>query len=634
LTVERKGTVSANGAATSVDELSIITPTGQLRRFELTPAIAVRVADPELGRELSRYLSVVGSARSRDFRRMIISARGTGERELSLSYISEVPVWKSTYRLVLPDGADKSAMLQGWAVVDNTIGDDWSGVKLSLVAGAPQSFVQEISQPYYLRRPVIENPSEVSTMPQAHEGTMETAAAVPFLGGMALRTALRGVVTDAQGAVVPGAQVLLRNGSTGETQRTTTDSSGNYTFAQAPVGNVAIEVEANGFQKTVLSQIFLAAGQMNEVSTSLKVGAAATEVEVTAAAPMVETNDAQLSTFSGNADAARRGDVFEYAIPEPVTIAKNQSALVPIVQKEIAVEKVTLWNPQQPQALHAVWITNGTGLTLDGGSFEVLDHGAFAGEGIMATVHPEEKRLLSYAADRAVSVVAQGAGEDEDEDEAVKVATRVRIAHGDIHIIREQHAAVTYTIHNADTSARTVVIEHPLRSGWKLAGAAKPEETSTGAYRFKESVAPGATKKLVVATTRPGEESFSFSNVTDEMVAGFLQEATVSPATAEAIKAFAGRKRAIAELDAEMQAKNKEMESIGADQGRLRENMKALRGSAEERSLLQRYTRQLNEQEDRIAALRGELAAVKARRDQLQTQLNADIERFVVDEKL
>ena len=84
----------------------------------------------------------------------------------------------------------------------------------------------------------------------------------------------------------------------------------------------------------------------------------------------------------------------------------------------------------------------------------------------------------------------------------------------------------------------------------------------------------------------------------------------------------------------QLDAKNKEMESIGGDQGRLRENMKALRGSAEERSLLQRYTRQLNDQEDRLATLRSELATVKARRDQLQTQLNADIERFVVDEKL
>src|SRR5439155_161344 len=81
-----------------------------------------------------------------------------GERDVFVSYISEVPIWKSTYRIIFPDKPGEKPLLQGWAIVDNTIGEDWKDVQLSLVAGAPQSFVQNISQPFYTRRPVIALP--------------------------------------------------------------------------------------------------------------------------------------------------------------------------------------------------------------------------------------------------------------------------------------------------------------------------------------------------------------------------------------------------------------------------------------------------------------------------------------------
>src|SRR4029450_12775342 len=83
----------------------------------------------------------------------------------------EVPVWKSTYRLGLPDQGRKP-MLQGWAIVDNTLAQDWSDVELSLVAGAPQSFVQQISQPYYAQRPIVPLPPAFLLQPQTHAGTL------------------------------------------------------------------------------------------------------------------------------------------------------------------------------------------------------------------------------------------------------------------------------------------------------------------------------------------------------------------------------------------------------------------------------------------------------------------------------
>src|SRR5262249_56028425 len=115
----------------------------------------VKLLDGELSSRVGRYLDIASTGREADVRRMVVAAEGTGERDLLVSYISEVPVWKSTYRIVL---GGKEALLQGWAIVDNTVGQNWENVQLSLVAGAPQTFVQNLSQPYFSRRAMVPLP--------------------------------------------------------------------------------------------------------------------------------------------------------------------------------------------------------------------------------------------------------------------------------------------------------------------------------------------------------------------------------------------------------------------------------------------------------------------------------------------
>jgi len=183
LSVETRKTLNPKGEQlTEVTEVSLVTDGGELRSFEMGPATSVRIADHDLSDDVGRYLSLVGSAKAMDLRRMTISATGDGERDVFVSYISEVPVWKSTYRILLTDKPDDPPLIQGWAVVDNTIGEDWKGVRLSLIAGAPQSFIQQISQPYYVRRPVVALPQEMTLTPQTHEMAL-MAAPAPLAGG-------------------------------------------------------------------------------------------------------------------------------------------------------------------------------------------------------------------------------------------------------------------------------------------------------------------------------------------------------------------------------------------------------------------------------------------------------------------
>src|SRR5256712_10726491 len=199
LSVERKTRTGAGpGWTVETDEISLITESGEVRSVDLNASTSVKIAEKDLQVEVGRYLGLIASSRDQDVRRMTISTTGTGERNLYVSYISEVPIWKTTYRIVLPSKADKKPLLQGWAIVDNTVGEDWNDVELSLVAGAPHSFIQQLSAPYYGRRPVVGLPESAQLSPQTHAATL--------IGGNAR---LSGEVTDPSGASVAGATVRL-----------------------------------------------------------------------------------------------------------------------------------------------------------------------------------------------------------------------------------------------------------------------------------------------------------------------------------------------------------------------------------------------------------------------------------------
>ena len=400
----------------TVDQISLISDAGEVRVFDLTPSTSVRIAEKDVSDEIGKYLGLIASTRDQDVRRMTISTAGNGERNLLVSYISEVPVWKSTYRIVVP--TDGKPLLQGWAIVDNTVGEDWKNVELALVAGAPQSFVQELSQPYYTRRPVVPLPENAMITPQTHEATLEEAKAVP-----------------APPSGVGGPSAL--------------DISQSSTVAlkrQAGIVGGIVAGSAGG----VGSGVFRVNG---------------------APAPRFEANQAVAPLEAAMTTAQTRdlGDLFEYKLQDHVTIRKNQSALVPILQTRLDAEKVSVWNPSENMALRALWINNTSALTFDGGTFNVLEGDAFAGEGLMDPIKPGEKRLLSYAADLGLLVDAK------QQAEAQRVS-RVSITHGALLQTTQERESRTYTIRNRDSSSRTVVIEHPARPGWKLTDGEDPVE--------------------------------------------------------------------------------------------------------------------------------------------------------------
>ena len=644
LSVDKVRRSNSKGDFVDVTEFSIVSDAGEMRNFELGPATSVRLAERDLNDEVGRYLSLIGSSRARDLRRMTLSATGTGDRDIFVSYISEVPIWKSTYRIIFSDKANEKPVLQGWAIVDNTVGEDWKDVQLSLIAGAPQSFIQDISQPFYTRRPVVQLPPSVMLTPQAHEGTLEepgrevlqgsgggigsgsgggvAGGVFQFSGG----PALQGTVTDPSGAAVSGAKVTATNNVAGGSQTAVTDARGIYSLYGLAPGSYTLTIQVTGF-RTYTTVAYVTQGRTASINARLSLGQAAEVVTVEAEASPVNLSEVA-SKQHIEAESRDLGDYFEYNLKQKITIGKNQSALVPILQARVDAENVSIWNEQSNEIRRALWLTNSSGLTLDSGTFNIVQGDTVSGEGLLETLHPAERRLISYAADPALRIKA----ESEDNEKPI---SRVTISKGIMIATRELRETHTYTLHNSDSQPQQVIIEHPSREGWKLGEGVKPEETTASFLRFRIGVGPNKSEQLKVEEYLPQETRFELASLGDEeskQITLLLADGRISPKLQQSLRKVLDYQNEVAGIESQQRAKQAEVDRITKDQSRVRENMKALKGTPEEKALVQRYTKQLDSQEDSLSSLAKQIDDLQTQSSKAKEKLDEFLQQFAVEE--
>lgn len=641
---EMRARTSARDATLPSLEVSVLSPAGELKLAGLDSAGALQFADKDFAADMYRYLDILSSRQRRDVRKLIIRTVGSGERRLYVGYTSESPIWKTTYRIVL-DPAEKP-LLQGWAIVDNTTPVDWVDVSLSLVAGAPISFVQNLSQPVYARRPVVPLPEGVQTRPQLHEGTLEVPAG---------QGAVTGTVRNSARAGIAGARVWLLDESGNRIAEARTNDAGRYRIEAAPGRYTVTAGGAPGYAEAVQPDVAVSPGRETAVDLYLESGgrgardalgmsaeAGIPEILPTLralkptllqpgseAAAMDEVGRIIRAEAPPTAQAQALGEQFEYRLRQPVTIRRNESALLPIIHTAVEGEKVSLFNASfgESRPRLAVWLKNTSGLTLDAGAFTVIDGNAFAGEGLIGSVQPGESRLLSYALDLGVEVSTKA------ETQARRVE-RVEISGGVVRMHSKLAERKVYVIRNNDDKARTIVLEHPARNGWILVDMPQVAESSSSLYRFKVEARAKTTTEFAVREQRPLETTYVITNLTSDQIAIWLKEKSLDPEMEKALSAVVGRKAEIGELARKIAALEKEQSDIFRDQERVRENLQRMGGTQEEAALRLRYIKQLDQQESRIGAIRAEREKLEQARAAAQKQLDDMIQKLSFDRKL
>jgi len=532
------------------DQLNLMLDTGEFRTVDLGAATGLRFPDPKLQQQFKDYLAALAAARSKEKRSVYIDSSDAKERDVTASYMIPAPVWKSSYRLIFGDKAgDKAPMLEGWAIVDNTTGEDWTKVQLALVSGRPISFVSQLYAPKYVTRPSAELADDPAAQAVVHSGAFEeqTAAAGGAVGG-----------------------------------------SGNRNMAMA---------------RAMASPAPMAKAMMGAISGNLA-------MDSVSVAP---------SSIEATAVGRELGDLFEYRIAQPVTIRKNESAMLPFLQQTIAGRKLLIYSDHSSQhPTNAAELTNSSGKTLDGGPITVYDAGAYAGEALMETLKASDKRLISYAVDLGTRITEAFGSK----------AAIVREIHASRGILNTKYAAEetrTYTVRNVDQKAKTLIVEHPLRPGYTLLSQKPAEKTATN-YRFELALAAGATREFVVNEERVYDQSIAVTNLSPDILVSYLQNRSLTAAGSQQLQRIVDQKRLIAENDRALQDADAQTRGLNADEDRVRRNIQSLNNVAGQQQQVQTYARQLDAQEQQLGALRDKQAELQKKRSALQTELDKLVE--------
>jgi len=333
-------------------------------------------------------------------------------------------------------------------------------------------------------------------------------------------------------------------------------------------------------------------------------------------APGATFSEALRNSNRTSAEALKVGDQFEYRMAEPVTLRMNQSALIPILQAEIEAEKISVFTSRgNTSPRNAVWLKNGTEFTLDGGPFSINDSGLFAGEGLFDTVYPGERRLLSYALDRSVTI-------EEDVESSSRAFQGITRERGILVVSHKLLEDKVYRIKNNADSDRNIVIEHPLRNGWNLVSPPSPEEKSGNYYRFKIEMEQKSDTRFTVQEERIVSQRISLDSITENEIRVWMSGEDMDDETRGKLAPLISLAREIAESRRRISSLDSTKDSIYSSQNRVRQNLSALGSSAAEAGLRQRYVSQMEEQEDQLEGMDRQLNGEKTKLDQLQSRLS------------
>jgi hypothetical protein len=187
--------IPASQTRQEFEQLTLLTDLGELRNVDLSAASAIRFADPKLQLQFKDYLTALTSSRSKDKKSVYIDSTDSKSRDVTASYIMPMPAWKSSYRLIFAPQGEPT--LEGWAIVDNTTGEDWTNVKVSLVSGKPISFISQLYDPKYIRRLTADLPEDQAVGPTVHSGAVDFVN--PMAKAPAPAPAMRNMAGAAQG---------------------------------------------------------------------------------------------------------------------------------------------------------------------------------------------------------------------------------------------------------------------------------------------------------------------------------------------------------------------------------------------------------------------------------------------------
>ncbi|MCL2175143.1 MAG: DUF4139 domain-containing protein [Treponema sp.] len=448
--------------------------------------------------------------------------------------------------------------LQGWAIVDNNTDIDWNNIELSLVTGKPVSFIQDLYKIQNLSRP---------TIPLMTEG-----------------------IANAK----------------------TYDSGGQKKYAaseyQPAMRSKKIKSDTEGIS---LSQddIDIAFLGHTEKDPSYSPHAAPNEALI-------------MSGLTETAASRPSGDQFEFTIKKPVSLMRQQSAMLPLVEGDVKAVKLIVFSMEDKDINCAynpsicVELTNNTGIKLPAGPITVYDGRTYAGDALIKFFPEYEKRLISYGEDLSVSVSFNHTVSEK--------ISLVKIEKGFMALNKKMIYETVYTFRNAGKEAKKIIIEHPVTLNTKLIRPKEYSEKTHNLYRFSEALPPtGDLINFSVIEEKTTHEEIQIINYNYEKLAGFLLNKDITQKSAKKVVqgSFKLNMKIIQAENALKELKDKRKKLI-EKQERTRKNIEAVGNQSQQgKDYLQRLANEDNEMDDLEDKINSAAGAIEIAKKEFENYL-------------
>jgi hypothetical protein len=299
------------------------------------------------------------------------------------------------------------------------------------------------------------------------------------------------------------------------------------------------------------------------------------------------------------ATASQLGDYFQYVLDQPVSLARQKSALLPIVNKAVEGQRVSIYNERAHAKfpLLGLRFKNTSGLHLMQGPITVFEGSSYAGDSRVLDLQPNEERLLSYAVDLGTEVEAVP-------DQPRQTLTRVKAYKGILYTTTRLVESKTYRAKNLSEQDRTLLIEHPYREGFRLTSKDKPAERARDVYRFEVKLPAGQSASERVTGETDLHSQVALTNSDDNFIRLFIQANAASPKVKEALRQALELKGKGDRTRQELAHANQQLADIERDQARIRANLKETPAGAD---AYKKYLAKLDAQETEVDRLRDKI---------------------------
>ena len=641
-TILAVGTAPPEGVGMPPGRTLTLATGGGLVTLRLEDVRRIAFTDAAMQAELDAALAALAEARGGQRRPVRIQLRGGAGRRVRLGYVVEAPVWKTSYRLVLPEQGAADGTLQGWALVENPTEADWSGVDLTLVSGRPVSFVTDLYTPRYIDRPVVTLADDAVVRPETYaEGARSGSGSASVRRGGPGGTITGRVVDRRSGEEIIGATVQI----VGTNRGASTNVDGQFEIGGLSATTYSIRVTFVGYDP-VETTVTVGSRQGEGAVVEARLGeglASFGEAVVSSAAPPPPPASAPVIARGGRADGAEYyangvqlqggvidpnsgfqaqattgdfGELFAYRLRD-VTLPRRASAMLPIVAEGVSAERLSVFTGNAGRhPMRGVRLRNTTGASLRGGPMTVLDDG-YAGDALLPDLQPGTDRLLTFAVDQDVLVdpfpIPNAPGR-------IETAT---LRDGILVLRRQALTQGGYRLENRGERARTVLVERRRQADARLEAPAAAEESTPDLYRFRVALAPGAVDTLVVREAQTLSEQVALFNESPDRLAVLARaDGNLPENVRQALERAVTERRALAETERQLQALQQEVDEIERDQERVRGNLEAVDNNTD---YARRLLRRLDDQETRLEAIGRERESLEARAAEQRQALRVSV---------